>query len=203
MRECKIMNELKFINQELNVIITNPIGSVNENNNYIYPLNYGYVKDNNIMIKTYILGLYEKKNIYKGKCIAIIKKINNDNELIVTYKNKYYTDEEIETLISFNEENSNYIIIRNLNTKSNPFVELASELVSLYKVNLDIAEKEIKNIIINNIKDTHVIEHTLDKLLEIPTEKSERLYNFLCEYLDTIQEEKAKSYKLLFKDTWN
>ena len=51
------MNELKFINQELNVIITNPIGSVNENNNYIYPLNYGYVKDNNIIFKTYILGL--------------------------------------------------------------------------------------------------------------------------------------------------
>lgn len=196
------MEESIFLGKDVHVIIVNPIGSSNERGNYTYPLNCGYLIDKEKYIKVYLLGVYEKVLEYDGRCTALIKKINGDNRLIVVPKDKYYTDEQIEALIEFKERNSSYLIIRNINNLNDGFEEMAEELSNCYNSEVKRLKKAIIKLIIHNIKDTSIIEHLLDDLLNIPTEESERLYNFLCEYLDNINKESAKFYKLEYKNMW-
>ena len=192
------MDEIKYLGNDLNIIITNPIGSIDTRNGFIYPVNYGYLESDK-HLEVYILGVYQKLNSFKGKCIAILKKIG-DNKLIVTVKNKYYTDEQIYALIDFLEKD-NYLIIRD-NKIDDGLFELAESLNNSYKVELARLKKTIIKLIMHNINDSNLIEHLLDDLLNIPTDESERLYNFLCEYLNTIDDKSYKYYKLEFKKMW-
>ena len=196
------MNEIKYLGRDLNVIITNQIGSIDNKDNFIYPVNYGYLKDIDKKIDVYILGIYNQLKIFNGKCIGIIKKINDDGKLIVTDNNKYYSDSQIEALIEFKEKNSNYLLIRN-NILDNGFMELAEGLNNCYIDEIKRLKKALIKLIINNIKDIDLIEHLLDSFLNIPTLESERLYNFLCDYLDNINKDSAKFYRLEYKNMWD
>lgn len=198
----KIMEESKYIGNDVHIVITNQIGSINKKGNYTYPLNCGYLIDKEKYIKVYLLGVYEKVLEYDGRCIALVKKISDDNCLIIAPKDKYYTDEQIEALIAFAEENSNYLIIRNVNDLNDNFKEMAEELSNCYNSVVKRLKKSIIKLISHDIKDLDIIEHLLDDLLNIPTIESERLYNFLCEYLNEINKESAKFYKLEYKNMW-
>ena len=196
------MNEIKYLGRDLNVIITNQIGSIDNKDNFIYPVNYGYLKDIDKKIDVYILGIYNQLKIFNGKCIGIIKKINDDGKLIVTDNNKYYSDSQIEALIEFKEKNSNYLLIRN-NILDNGFMELAEGLNNCYIDEIKRLKKALIKLIINNIKDIDLIEHLLDSFLNIPTLESERLYNFLFDYLNNINKDSAKFYRLEYKNMWD
>lgn len=193
------MDEIKYLGKNITVIITNPLGSVNEDN-LIYPVNYGYTIDNDKKIDVYVLGVYKPLQIFKGKCIAVLKEINENDKLIITLNDKYYTDEQIEALIEF-EEKKNYLLIRN-NIFNNGFLELADSLNNCYNEEVKRLKLALTKLVINNINDVDLIEHLLDGFLNIPTEESERLYNFLCDYLDNINKESAKFYKLEYKNIW-
>ena len=192
------MDEIKFLGENINVIITNPIGSMREKE--VYPINYGYIIDNDKRIMTYILGVYEPLRAFTGKCIGIIKKINSDNKLIVT-NNRFYTDAQIASLIEFIEKDDNYLLIRN-NFINDGLMDLAENLNNCYNEEISKLKKSLNKINVNNIKDIEIIESLLDGFLNIPTVESERLYNFLCDYLDSINKESAKFYKLEYKNMW-
>ena len=52
----------------------------------------------------YVLGVFEPIDIFKGKCIAIIHRLNdNDDKLIVVPDNLSYTNEQIKALTEFQE----------------------------------------------------------------------------------------------------
>ena len=52
----------------------------------------------------YILGEYKPLKTYKGKCIAVIHRLEEDDDkLIIVPKNKNYTDSEIRLLTDFQE----------------------------------------------------------------------------------------------------
>ncbi len=194
------MDELRYLGKVLDITITNPIGSIDYKNNFIYPVNYGYLNDNKEFM-VYILGEYQKLNTFKGKCIGIIKKINEISELIVTNDNKFYKDEQIDSLIEFKEKD-NYIIIRS-NKMDNEYIDILGSLTNIYQEGINRLKNDIIKLIVNNIKDYELIEHLLDRLLDIPTSESERLYNFLCDYLENINKESFKFYKLEFKKMWD
>jgi inorganic pyrophosphatase len=51
-----------------------------------------------------ILGVFEPLEIFRGKCIAVIHRLNNnDDKLIVVPVEKSYTAEQITALIEFQE----------------------------------------------------------------------------------------------------
>ena len=61
----------------------------------------------------YILGVYKPLKEYNGKCIAVIHRVNDDDDkLIVVPEDKSFTDSEIRLLTDFQEMYYESIIIR-------------------------------------------------------------------------------------------
>lgn len=72
--------------------------------------------------------------------------------------------------------------------------ELAKSLMVIYDRMYEELEPLVLDIINNNICDIKLIEHTLDLLFGVPTEKGEKLYRKLCEYYSHINKEYADDY---------
>lgn len=111
------MNNEEYIGKMINIKIDRPLGSKHPKHRFIYPVNYGFVpntiSDDGEELDCYLLGVFEPVNEYKGKCIAIIHRINDsDDKLIIVPDNKNYSDEAINALVEFQERYFEYIIIR-------------------------------------------------------------------------------------------
>ena len=115
-------NSRDFLDKLVDVIIDKPLGSRHSEKypNHIYPLNYGYVPNtisgDNEELDCYILGVFEPLETFRGKCIAIIHRTNdNDDKLIIVPEGRNYSNEEIRTLTEFQERFFESEIIRNDN----------------------------------------------------------------------------------------
>ena len=113
-------NSKDFLDKIVDVIIDKPLGSRHSEKypNHIYPVNYGYVPNtisgDNEELDCYILGIFEPLETFKGKCIAIIHRTNdNDDKLIVVPEGRNYSNEEIRALTEFQERFFESEIIRN------------------------------------------------------------------------------------------
>lgn len=111
------MNSAKYLNKYVNVIIDRKLGSKHPKYGYIYPINYGYVpntiSDDGEELDCYILGVFEPLEEFTGKCIAIIHRINdNDDKLVIVQENMNFTNAEIEVLTQFQERFFEHEIIR-------------------------------------------------------------------------------------------
>ena len=113
-------NSKDFLGKTVDVIIDKPLGSIHSEKypNHIYPVNYGYVPNtisgDNEELDCYILGAFEPLETFKGKCIAIIHRTNNnDDKLIVVPEGRNYSNEEIKALTEFQERFFESEIIRN------------------------------------------------------------------------------------------
>lgn len=78
--------------------------------------------------------------------------------------------------------------------------ELAIEIAKCWEVKYKICYSEVERIINNKITDTRVIEHTLDDILDIYTEKGFYLFLKLLLYYRTIDYESAKDYLEILKE---
>ena len=59
------------------------------------------------------MGVFEPVEYYKGKCIAIIHRTNdNDDKLIIVPNGKNYSDDAINALVEFQERYFEHTIIR-------------------------------------------------------------------------------------------
>ena len=111
------MNNKNYIGKMLEVKIDREFGSKHPNHEFIYPLNYGYIPDtvsgDGEELDCYVLGVFEPIKEFKGKCIAVIHRINdNDDKLIVVPEDINYSDDAIEALVEFQERFFEHIIIR-------------------------------------------------------------------------------------------
>lgn len=60
----------------------------------------------------YILGVFEPLKTFKGKCIAVLHRVNdNDDKLILAPEDKDYSDDVIRALTEFQERFFESIII--------------------------------------------------------------------------------------------
>lgn len=85
------------------------MGSKHPKHGFIYPVNYGYIPNtisgDGEELDAYVLGVFEPVENFKGKVIAIIHRINdNDDKLVVVPEYKNYTDEQIRALTEFQEQ---------------------------------------------------------------------------------------------------
>lgn len=111
----------KYLGKEVGVIIDRPIGKIyapkEKKDKVYYSFNYGYVPGTTAPdgeeIDAYILGVFEPMKAFRGKCIAVIHRTNDkDDKLIIAPNGKDFTDEEIETLVEFQERLFKHVIIR-------------------------------------------------------------------------------------------
>lgn len=111
------MDNKEYIGKMINIKIDRPLGSKHPKYGFIYPVNYGFVPNtisgDGEEIDCYLLGVFKPVDEYKGKCIAIIHRINdNDDKLIIVPDNMNYSNEAIDALVEFQEQYFEYIIIR-------------------------------------------------------------------------------------------
>lgn len=112
-----MINTKNFIGKRVSVTIDRKLGAKHPNWGYIYPTNYGYIPNtisaDGEELDAYVLGVFEPIDTFDGICIAIIHRLDdNDDKLIVVPEGKNYTDEQIDSLTEFQEKFFKHIILR-------------------------------------------------------------------------------------------
>ena len=107
----------EYIGKLLEVEMDRPMGSRHPKHGFIYPVNYGYVPNtvsgDGEELDCYVLGVFEPLEKFKGKCIAVIHRTNdNDDKLVIVPEEKDYSDDAIEAVTEFQERFFESIIIR-------------------------------------------------------------------------------------------
>ena len=111
------MNNKNYIGKILEAKIDREFGSKHPKHGFIYPVNYGYITNtisgDGEELDCYILGVFEPIKDFKGRCIAVIHRTNDDDDkLVIVPDGKEYSNDAIESLTEFQERFFEHIIIR-------------------------------------------------------------------------------------------
>ncbi len=107
----------RFLGTNITITVDRPLGSKHPKWGFEYPVNYGYVPNTKSgdgeEIDAYILGTNEPLKEFTGKCIAIIHRLDDDDDkLIVVPVGVDFTDAEIRTATEFQERFFKSVIVR-------------------------------------------------------------------------------------------
>ena len=98
-----------MIGKEVTVTIDRPLGSRYPRFDMIYPINYGYVEGiiggDQEEQDAYIVGVQEPVTAFTGKIIAVVERYDDcETKWVVAPEHKIYTAEELEDILSFQEQ---------------------------------------------------------------------------------------------------
>lgn len=99
----------EYLGKMVTVKMDRPMGSKHPKHGFVYPVNYGFIPNtisgDGEELDAYVLGVFQPVETFQGKVIAIIHRINdNDDKLVVAPKEKNYTDDQIRALTEFQEQ---------------------------------------------------------------------------------------------------
>jgi inorganic pyrophosphatase len=99
---------LDFLGRTVSVRIDRPLGSRHPQHGFLYLLNYGYVPGvlsaDGEELDAYVLGVFEPVERFEGRCIAVIQRLDDDDDkLVLAPEGAVYTDEQILALTEFQE----------------------------------------------------------------------------------------------------
>lgn len=99
----------QYLNKTVDIVIDRPLGSKHPKYGFQYPINYGYVPgtkaDDGEEIDAYIIGIAEPLQVFRGRCIAIVhRKDDNEGKLVVAAEGSHFTAGEIEQAVQFQEQ---------------------------------------------------------------------------------------------------
>ena len=139
------MESTEYLGKIVEVKIDRPLGSKHPKHGFIYPVNYGYIPNtisgDGEELDCYVLGVFEPIERYTGKCVAVIHRINDDDDkLIIVPENKKISDREIRALTEFQERFFKSEIIRDSN-----YLEFSKNIPELSVTNLENSLKFYKN----------------------------------------------------------
>ena len=111
------MDNKDYIGKKIKIKIDRKFGSKHPKHGFIYSVNYGFVPNtisgDGEEIDCYLLGVFDPVEEFEGKCIAIIHRLNdNDDKLIIVPEGKDYDNSAIEALTEFQEQYFEHEIIR-------------------------------------------------------------------------------------------
>ncbi len=97
-----------FIGKTIDIEIDRPLGSRHPEHDFIYKVNYGFVPgvtgQDGEELDAYVLGLDRPIARFTGRCIAVIRRLDEaDDKLVVVPDSEYFTDEQIRDLTEFQE----------------------------------------------------------------------------------------------------
>ncbi len=107
----------KLLGAEVEVVVDRPLGSRHPQYDMVYQANYGYVPETKAPdgeeLDAYYLGVSGPIDRARGKCIAVIHRLNdNDDKLVVVPPGTELSDEEIRVQTDFQEKYFQSVIIR-------------------------------------------------------------------------------------------
>ena len=108
-QDIKQKENYQYIGKIVNAKIDRPFGCKHPKHGFIYPVNCGYIPNtisgDGEELDCYILGIFEPVEEFRGKCIGLIHRTNdNDDKLIIVPEGKDYTEEQIRALTEFQEQ---------------------------------------------------------------------------------------------------
>lgn len=101
---------LSYLGKELEIKIDRPLGSTHpKHKNIVYPVNYGYIPNQIVgdgeELDVYLLGVNEPVSEYKAKIIAVIYRLNdNEDKLVACPSGISFTKEQIIEMVHFQEQ---------------------------------------------------------------------------------------------------
>lgn len=106
-----------YLGKTVEIVIDRPLGSRHSKHDFVYLTNYGYVpgtkSPDGEELDVYFLGVDKAIKEATGRCIAIIRRKNdNDDKLVVVPWGMELTDEEIEKQTYFQEQWFKHEILR-------------------------------------------------------------------------------------------
>lgn len=107
----------QYIGKTVSVMIDRPIGSQHPKYGFEYEINYGFISDTKAPdgkeIDAYVLEIDYPMKEFKGKCVAVIHRTNDDDDkLVVVSEGSEVSDEQIRTATGFQEQFFKSEIIR-------------------------------------------------------------------------------------------
>ncbi len=111
------VDSISYLGTNVNIKIDRKLGSRHPKHGFMYMLNYGFVPNtvsgDNEELDAYLIGEFEPVDEAVGKVIAVIHRINDDDDKLVVSKNgKDYSDDAIRALTEFQEKYFESEIIR-------------------------------------------------------------------------------------------
>lgn len=105
----------EYLGKNVKIVIDQPFGSIYQDT--LYELNYGYVPNTKAPdgegLDAYYLSSKEPLKEAEGECIAIIHRLDDDDDkLILSKDGEQFSNEQIEILVNFREKFFQHIIIR-------------------------------------------------------------------------------------------
>ena len=106
-----------FLGQVVRIEIDRPMGSRHPKWGFIYPVNYGFMSGvpapDGDDLDAYLLGVFEPVDVYTGRCVAVIRRLDDDDDkLVVVPAGRIYTDDQIMALTEFQERFFTSVVIR-------------------------------------------------------------------------------------------
>ncbi len=103
------MESKEFLNKLVTVTMDRPLGSLHPKHGFIYPVNYGYIEGtvsgDGEELDAYVLGEHKPLESFTGRVVAIIHRINDDDDkLVVMEDGRNYSDDQIVALTEFQEK---------------------------------------------------------------------------------------------------
>ena len=110
-------NAKEYLGKVVNVEIDRKLGTNHPKHGFMYMLNYGFIPNtisgDGEELDAYLVGVFEPVDNFEGKVIAIIHRINDDDDkLVVAPDNVEYSDDAISAMTQFQERYFESIIIR-------------------------------------------------------------------------------------------
>lgn len=111
------MESKNYLGKKVVVKMDRPLGSAHPKHGFIYPVNYGYIPNtvsgDGEELDAYVLGEHKPLDEFEGVVVAIIHRLNDDDDkLVVMAEGRNYTDEQIMALTEFQERFFKSVIIR-------------------------------------------------------------------------------------------
>lgn len=111
------MRAAQFIGSLIRIEIERPLGSFHPTHGYPYPINYGFVAatigGDGEPIDAYVLGIIEPLESFHGRCVAVIHRLNDDDDkLVVVPDGLDFTDQTIAEMTFFQERFFDSVICR-------------------------------------------------------------------------------------------
>lgn len=118
MKSASLSLAKPYLGKEVKVVIDRSLGSKHPKHGFVYEANYGYIPDTKAPdgeeLDAYVLGVGKPIEFFRGKCIAIIHRLNDDDDklVVVPKSSEDMSDEDIRKATYFQEQFFQSEIIR-------------------------------------------------------------------------------------------